>query len=190
MAFPKRKNIQKRDRQQLVVVGSNNPVKINCTESGFAQAFEQSYFVVQGLNVDSEVSDQPFGDEETYRGAHNRAKNAKSAFPEADYWVGIEGGVAKMENELEAFAWIVILDKNGKEGKSRTATFILPEAISKLVNEGMELGKADDQVFQRENSKQGNGAVGILTNGTINRKEYYYQAVVLALIPFIKEELY
>lgn len=189
MAFPKRKNIQQSIRQQLVIVGSKNPVKIECTELGFHQALPYS-FLVEGLNVSSGVTAQPVGDEETLEGATNRAVNSKAVFPEADFWVGIEGGVDHFNGEMVAFAWIVVLDKNNKMGKAKTASFILPKAISELVDGGMELGDADDKIFQRENSKEESGAVGILTKGAIDRKEYYQQAVVLALIPFLHEELY
>ncbi|MFD2201689.1 inosine/xanthosine triphosphatase [Shivajiella indica] len=189
MNFPKRRNIQEELRQKLIIVGSKNPVKIASTDAAFHQAFTGA-FLVEGLNVGSGVSDQPFGDEETLKGAMNRAKNSKAVFPEADFWVGIEGGVERVSGEMQAFAWVVVLDKEDKIGKSKTSTFFLPKAILDLVDTGMELGEADDIVFERSNSKQGNGAVGILTNGAIDRKEYYQQAVVLALIPFIKEDLF
>jgi len=190
MSFPKRKNIQQPTRQLLVIVGSKNPVKISCAESGFQKAFPKTSFLVQGINVNSDVREQPFGDLETYQGAYNRAVNSKHTFPEADYWIGIEGGVEELGDDLVAYAWIVVVDKEGKLGKSKTSTFFLPNAIGQLIKEGMELGAADDQVFKRENSKQGNGAVGILTNGIVNRKEYYEQAVLLALIPFMNEDHY
>ena len=189
MPFPKRKNIQEDSRQQLVIVGSRNPVKISCTDAGFHQAFPTA-FLVEGLNVSSNVSDQPVGDEETLLGALNRAKNSKTVFPEADFWVGIEGGIEDSSEGMSAFAWVVILDKEGHMGKAKTATFLLPEAIAQLVREGVELGEADDRVFHRENSKHQDGAVGILTNGAINRKEYYQQAIVLALIPFLHKAYY
>ncbi|EKB48465.1 inosine/xanthosine triphosphatase [Cecembia lonarensis] len=189
MNFPKRRNIQEDLRQKLIIVGSKNPVKISCTEAAFHQAFQGS-FLVEGLNVSSDVSDQPYGDEETFQGALNRARNSKNVFPEADYWVGIEGGVDLIQDEMHAFAWVVVLDSNDHIGKAKTSTFFLPKAIVDLVSKGMELGEADDKVFDRSNSKQENGAVGILTNGAIDRKEYYQQAVVLALIPFLKKELY
>jgi non-canonical (house-cleaning) NTP pyrophosphatase len=54
----------------------------------------------------------------------------------------------------------------------------------------MELGEADDLVFGKANSKQQNGAVGLLTNDVIVRRTLYVPAVVMALIPFVKEELY
>jgi inosine/xanthosine triphosphatase len=189
MNFPKRKNIKEDLHQKLVIVGSKNPVKVSCTEAAFHQAFEGA-FLVEGLNISSGVSEQPYGDEETYEGAFNRSNAAKLAFPEADYWVGIEGGVDLVGREMHAFAWVVIIDKEGKIGKAKTSTFFLPKAIVELVESGMELGEADDKVFKRANSKQENGAVGILTNGAVDRKEYYQQAVVLALIPFLQRDLY
>lgn len=189
MAFPKRKNIQADKRQFLVIVGSKNPVKISCTDSAFHQTFDEA-FLIEGLNVGSGVSDQPIGDTETYQGALNRAINSKSFFPEADYWVGIEGGIEETGDEMQAFAWVVIIDKTGRIGKAKTATFFLPKAITALVKGGMELGKADDQFFQRESSKTGNGAVGILTHDLIDRKDYYTPAVILALIPFLNPDLY
>lgn len=54
----------------------------------------------------------------------------------------------------------------------------------------MEFGYADDMVFMRNNSKQGNGAVGIVINNVIDRVEYYRQAIILALIPIVNKELY
>ena len=189
MNFPKRRNIKEDLRQQLIIVGSKNPVKIACTEAAFQQAFPGS-FLVEGLNVSSDVSDQPFGDEETLNGAFNRAKNGKNVFPEADFWVGIEGGVEISQGEMIAFAWVVVMDSKGMLGKAKTSAFILPKAIAELVEGGMELGKADDIVFDTDNSKQEQGAVGILTKGAIDRKSYYQQAVVLALIPFLQDELY
>lgn len=189
MNFPKRKNIKDEVRQQLIIVGSKNPVKISCTDVGFHAAFDGA-FLVEGLNVSSEIPDQPMGDTQTLLGATNRAKNAKLVFPEADFWVGIEGGITAHNDDMEAYAWVVVLDKNDKSGKAKTATFFLPKQIAKLVARGMELGDAMDKVFEEENSKQGSGAVGLLTNGVLGRKEYYQQAIILALIPFIKDGLY
>jgi non-canonical (house-cleaning) NTP pyrophosphatase len=59
-----------------------------------------------------------------------------------------------------------------------------------LIQDGMELGHADDLVFQAQNSKQQGGSVGLLTHGLITREVYYQQAMVLALIPFLNESLY
>lgn len=170
-------------------MGSKNPVKVSCAEEAFHLAFDDQS-LVQALNVHSGVSEQPFGDAETYQGAYNRASNCKQAFPEADFWIGIEGGVEEMGKDMTAFAWVVILDSAGKVGRAKTAAFFLPSAVAELVRNGTELGQANDQVFQEENSKQRGGAIGLLTKGLVNRKDLYKQAVLLALVPFIRQELY
>lgn len=171
-----------------VIIGSKNPVKITCTKLAFEKVFPQSDIIVEGVSVPSGVNDQPMSDQETWEGARNRAGKAKQQFKEADYWVGIEGGIEEKE-EMEAFAWVYVLSKEQK-GQARTATFQLPPKIRELINQGIELGIADDMVFNRQNSKQSNGAVGILTKGLIDRAEYYEPAVVLALIPFVNRDLY
>lgn len=192
MSFPKRinhQNICPPSIKSLVIVGSKNPVKLSCTEDAFSAAFFKE-FLVNGVNAASLISDQPMGDEETLRGAINRSKNSQMAFPEADYWVGIEGGIGRDDFGMSAFAWIYVEDKSGLCGKAKTGCFYLPQGISDLIAQGMELGAADDQFFAKENSKQSGGSVGILTHGVVNRKEYYTQAIILALIPFLNKGLY
>jgi len=49
---------------------------------------------------------------------------------------------------------------------------------------------ATDIVFSETNSKHKGGTIGILTNGTVTRKDFYRDAMLFALIPFVKPELY
>ncbi len=180
---------------QTVFVASKNPVKIAAARRGFERIFPAEEFDVRGISVPSGVNDQPFSNRETLQGALNRARAAQAQIPQADYWVGIEGGVAAelegdaAEGDLWAFAWVVVLGKD-RMGKARTGTFDLPPQIAELVRQGKELGEADDIVFGRTNSKQENGAVGLLTGDVIDRAAYYFHAVILALIPFMNPELY
>lgn len=173
-----------------IYIGSENPVKIESTKKGFEEVYgsiPELEFI--GKSVSSGVGDQPMTNKETLLGAENRALNLKNKYPDGDFYVGIEGGIQTIGDHMEAFAWIVIFGSN-MVGKAQTSTFQLPPKIVELIRQGMELGHADDMVFQRKNSKQGNGAVGILTNNVIDRVEYYRHAVILALIPFLNIELY
>lgn len=170
-----------------IVVASENPVKVSAVETGFKAFFRD--VEVESVVTGSGVSDQPLTDKETLLGARNRATEARKKIREADFWVGIEGGVQAEDNGLAAFAWIVIYGA-GKKGEARTATFMLPQKVSHLVAGGLELGTANDLVFRESNSKQKNGAVGLLTHNQIDRTELYRQAVVLALIPFVNSGLY
>jgi len=173
-----------------IVVASKNPVKINTTEIGFAKMFPEESFNIRGISAPSEVSDQPMSEEETLRGATNRAENVSKLSPDADYWVGIEGGIEELGGNMEAFAWIVVKSKDGKIGRGRTGSFILPAKVTELIQQGKELGEADDIVFRHKNSKQSNGAVGLLTGDVLTRTTFYEPAVILSLIPFKNPEFY
>jgi len=172
-----------------VIVASKNPVKIDAVKRGFEKMFEGIEFEFLGVSVPSGVSDQPMTSMETLQGAKNRAQNAQKEVPEADYWVGVEGGCEDSLEGMEAFAWAVVHSMD-RMGKGKTGVFFLPEKIRVLVQSGIELGVADDMVFQRTNSKQANGAVGILTGDVLDRATFYIEAVIFALIPFKNSELY
>lgn len=172
-----------------IIVASTNPVKIDAVKQGFERMFPGVDFEYSGVAVASGVLDQPMSSSDTLQGAHTRAMNASQEVSEAEYWVGLEGGVEKVNGEMQAFAWIVVRSLV-RIGKARTAAYYLPPEVVRLIDEGKELGEADDIVFQRSNSKQENGSVGILTGNVIDRAGFYRDAVILALIPFKNEELY
>jgi len=180
---------------KTIIVASNNPVKLQAAREGFMQMFPGETFTFATVSVPSGVDDQPFSSRETLQGALNRAQNARALMPHADYWVGIEGGVEDSPEgplspgELSVFAWVVVLTCD-HIGKGRTGVFFLPQRVAELVHSGVELGEADDIVFHRTNSKQGNGAIGLLTADLIDRAAYYVPAVIFALIPFKNPELY
>ena len=48
-----------------VIIGSKNPVKINATKLAFEQMFPEQIFEFNGVNVSSNVDDQPSTDSET-----------------------------------------------------------------------------------------------------------------------------
>lgn len=180
-----------------IAIGSGNKAKIDAARDGFQQVLKDTHLVLHGFNVSSGVPDQPVGDDETKRGAFARAKAAYDEYIIKNgcapaYSIGMEGGISQMSSDagaMECFAWIVVTDGN-RYGSARTASFSLPTEISSLVCQGVELGHADDIVFNRHNSKEGSGTVGHLTKGIIQRSGYYSHAIVLAMIPFIWPELY
>jgi len=175
---------------QKIIVASKNPVKIKAALAGFSAMFPSEQFEVKGISANSEVSEQPKNDQETLQGTLNRARNASVAEADADFWVGMEGGIEEKGGETEAFAWMVVRGKDGKIGKGRTGVFFLPKLVVDLLRQGKELGEADDIVFKRENSKQVNGAIGLLTDNIVDRAKYYQDAIVFALIPFKNKKLY
>jgi len=172
-----------------IIVASLNPVKIRATLLGFQRMFPNMPIDIQGVSVPSGVSHQPKSDDETFQGAITRAQQAILIEPKSHYWVGIEGGIQIIGKEISSFAWVVICSPN-QIGKGRTSAFFLPQNVSQLIHQGYELGEADDIVFGRQNSKQENGAVGLLTGDVIDRVALYEQAIIMGLIPFKNPELY
>ncbi|MEN6572491.1 MAG: inosine/xanthosine triphosphatase [Anaerolineaceae bacterium] len=174
---------------KTIVIASGNPVKSAAALKGFQSMFPQEEFEIISSTVDLGIAVQPMTDEETLDGATRRAKDVQQRHPQADYWVGIEGGVADWSIGMGTFAWAVVLSKE-QMGRGRSGEFFLPNILADMVRQGMELGAADDQLFSRNNSKQKNGAVGLLTGDVIDREALYVPAVVFALIPFKNPELY
>ena len=58
------------------------------------------------------------------------------------------------------------------------------------MEQGNELGIANDIIFHQENSKQAGGAIGSLTGGVVSRQQLYEHAMALALVPFRRRELF
>ncbi|GBF93885.1 hypothetical protein Rsub_06884 [Raphidocelis subcapitata] len=201
----------------LVLVGSSNPVKVGAVRAAVTRLFPAlaPTLRVAGVEAPSGVPDQPVGDEETLAGALNRvaALRARGPVP-ADsplLFVAVEGGVVwrpaaagpsvpaqpaaappAARRELYCMAWAVVASAHsaGCVSRARSAEFLLPPALAELVEGGMELGCADDQVFGRVASGQSGGTIGKLSGGVVTRRDYYAHAVEMALVPFLNPELY
>jgi len=144
---------------------------------------------VVGLAVASGVSDQPVGDAETIRGATQRAR-AVLAASDADFGVGLEGGVVEDDGIMRTCAWAAVVARDGRVGTGGSLAMPLPSRVAALVREGVELGHAMDRVTGSHDTKRGAGAVGILTAGLVDRQRAYEALVAYALAPFVTPELY
>lgn len=173
-----------------IAVGSKNPVKIESARAGFQAMFPENIFSAEGYDVASGVSDQPMSSQETLQGATNRARALRELNPTADFFVGIEGGIETINDTLFASAWIVVIDRGGTSTLGRSGAFPLPPGVKRLVDSGVELGHANDKVFEQHNSKQQGGAVASLTGGVITRHSLYEHAMALALATFKHPELF
>ena len=173
-----------------VIISSKNPVKVTAVTQAFAAMLPNENFAFIAEGFPSLVSDQPMTSEETLRGALNRAQAAREAHPDAAYVVGVEGGLEAIDEDLYPFAWNVIIRKDGKISKNKSASYILPSVVTKKIHAGMELGHALNEVFDRADVKHTSGGTGTLTHDKIDRMEYYTHALILALIPFVNSKLY
>jgi inosine/xanthosine triphosphatase len=171
-----------------VVIASTNPVKIEVAKRTFAAVFPDEQFEFISIQSESGVPDQPM-EEETREGAENRLLYIKKHQPDADFWISQEGGLRRENDRIFEQASIMVSDADFI-AESLTAKFYLPKQIAKYIEDGMELGDAADMFFKSVNSKQGVGAIGHLTDGLIDRTNYYLQAAMIALSELKHKEWY
>lgn len=173
---------------RAIAVGSTNPVKISAARVVLGAIAPHAS--VSGVSVASTVPDQPFGDDETIRGALARATAARAATG-ADLGVGIEGGVVEAaDGSMRTCAWAAIVDAHGRSGVGGSLAMPLPLRVAELIRGGVELGHAMDQLIGAHNTKHGAGAVGILTAGLVDRQRAYEILVSYAAARFLTPELY
>ena len=165
-----------------IAVGSTNPVKLAAVKAVLAQAYPQAEFVA--VDVPSAVPAQPWGDDQTRQGALNRA-GVVLAQTGADLGVGLEGGVKDTPVGLMTCAWCAIVNAAGRVGFGGGVNMLLPPLVAQVLRERGELGPAMDALVNEHNTKQAQGAVGILTNGLSNRQAAYEQLVAMAAAPFV-----
>ncbi|MEY7851475.1 inosine/xanthosine triphosphatase [Natrarchaeobius sp. A-rgal3] len=163
-----------------VVVGSENPVKREAT----TRALERFGPVVRTVSVDSGVDEQPRSVAETITGAENRARRALEAC-EADYGVGLEGGAARFENAPGLFLimWAAVTDGDRLE-RASGPSIRLPDPVTERIAAGEELGPVMDDVLGTDGIAEGEGAVGALTGGVVDRSDALASAVTCAFGPF------
>ncbi|SEW06448.1 DUF84 family protein [Halobacterium jilantaiense] len=179
-----------------VAVGSGNPVKRDAVQRALPDA------TVDAVSVDSGVSEQPWGDDETIEGARTRAERAFG--PEYDLGVGLEGGVCAVEHretagnasggtasterdgDLYLIMWAAATDGDRTE-IAAGPRLRLPGNVAARLRDGDELGPVMDDLLDTSGVAENQGAAGVLTAGMTDRTEALRTAVAGALGPFVTE---
>lgn len=157
-----------------IIIGSKNPAKITAVKNCF---LDQKTEVI-ALDIPSGVSAQPFSDEETIKGAINRALGALRD-GSGDIGIGLEGGVQETNAGLFICNWGALAASNMEPFIAGGARFLLPEEIAVRLRAGEELGPVMDDYAKQQNVRKHEGAVGIFTNGMVNRVDMFTHVVKL-----------
>ncbi|MCU4925361.1 inosine/xanthosine triphosphatase [Halobacteria archaeon AArc-dxtr1] len=167
-----------------VAVGSTNPVKVTAV----ADALESSDPTTVPVAVDSGVSEQPTSVAETVRGARTRAKRALESVADANFGVGLEGGVAEYEGAdgLFLIMWASATDGDRVE-VGGGPSLRLPEPVVRRLEAGAELGPVMDALLGTEGIAEREGAAGVLTGGRVDRAGALETAVTCAFGPFLTD---
>ena len=171
-----------------VTIGSLNPVKIAAAVTVLQRVYGPDV-TVRAVAVTSNVPAQPWGDEETRRGALNRARAAQQQ-TNADWGVGFEGGLLEVAGEIYTSAWCAVVRRDGIIGLAGGENMLLPATVVEKLRAGQELGQAIDAVTGAHNSKQQGGAIGAFTAGLLSRQTAYEHLMTLALARFLQPTYY
>ena len=160
-----------------VAIGTTNRAKVGAVVEALTPLYPDVEFIP--VQVSSNVADQPFSDEETRQGAMNRAVAAK-AQTGADIAFGLEGGVRELDDVLYCCNWgAVATDANVYA--SSGAQFMLPNEVAAAVRAGTELGPVMDTYTKQHDTRQHSGAIGVFTDGLIDRKAMFIHIVQLLI---------
>ncbi|MEA4977840.1 MAG: inosine/xanthosine triphosphatase [Methanomassiliicoccaceae archaeon] len=166
-----------------IAVGSLNPVKIEAVRS----VLEKIYGSVRitAADVDSGVPEQPF-ESDVRKGAINRARNALGDHTMA---FGIEAGVFEREEGLFDIQYCAVLDRNGTLTVGMGPGFTYPDDIADLVRNGFTVAEAIAELYGNKGVGKRQGAIGMLSNGLLDRKTLTEQSVIAAMVPRISSDL-
>ncbi len=175
-------------RPLKVAVGSTNRVKVDAARNVFSQAFG----MVEVVSVEPEhgVEKQPLHDR-ILEGAVRRARNSLERTG-ADYGVGIEAGLVKdpFSGRYVDVQYCAIADASGRVTVGRGPGFEYPPEVTDAVLDGRSVGDTMSAITGIEDIGRRSGSIGYLSDGLIDRTALSEIAVLMALIPRLRKELY
>ncbi|MCQ5366008.1 DUF84 family protein [Anoxybacillus salavatliensis] len=156
-----------------IAVGTKNNTKVKAVKAVFYEA----HYTIISSDVQPSVSKQPFSDEETLQGAIERATLAVCK-QQAHIGIGLEGGVFVAQNGgIWLCNWGALVDRDGVVVVAGGARIPLPAEIGEQLRSGKELAEVMDEYANRRDVRSNEGAIGILTNGAIDRTTMYTHIV-------------
>lgn len=166
----------------VVSIGSKNPVKVKAVEEGMSKTVGTVF--VHAVDVDSGVSKQPIGFDETAKGAINRAKSAFESI-QCIYGVGIEAGLVNIGGKyLDVHVCAVYDGIDYTIGTSKG--FQVPFEIVEEIKKGFECGVVAENLYNIKNIGMKEGIIGYLSDNNIKRIDLCIDAVISAMIPRLK----
>lgn len=169
-----------------VHVGSHNLIKAQAVRAVFEKVFGP--VEVYLVPVASGVPTQPF-DDETALGACERARRTLG---DADFGVGIEAGLIWHKSLRLYFdvQFCAIVSQDGKLTVGHGSGFVYPKSVIERVRKGHSVGGVMSELSGIEQLGHKEGAIGYLSKNLLTREQLTEQAVLMALLPRLRPELY
>lgn len=170
-----------------VVVLSQQLDKIRAVAQAWARAFPQRAWWLHCLKPP--VEGIPHSEQQVLDMARARLRWGRKQVPQGDFWVALEAGLhpGGPGNSGWMVTWVLIQDRQGRTGWGRGSAFPLPpqwwEAWRRRPQKPLPWKTA-------VSSGKAANAIDVLSQGKLTRTELYTQAVLLALLPWIRPDLW
>jgi inosine/xanthosine triphosphatase len=162
----------------IVAVGSKNKAKVKAVKDTFHELGIDADILP--VDAPSNVSAMPFSDEETMKGAIHRAEYCLEN-SDAKWAIGLEGGVTETPFGLFLCNWGALAARGKTTLLAGGARILLPEEIAGRLRGGEELGPVMDDYANKTGISLHEGAIGIFTNGRIDRSDMFSHIVKLLI---------
>lgn len=172
-----------------VLIATKNQGKIEGAKKALLNYFDN--IEIQGIPVESNVSEQPVNDE-IYIGAKNRVKNLKQYAQdhniEADLFLSIESGINNSLGRWMITNIAVIEDNTNFESYGTSPSFPVPDRLVKdIIN--TDLSQVMNKLFTKDDERHNKGGgIQLLTHDKVSRIDLTESAFIMALTEYINEE--
>ncbi len=171
-----------------VLIATKNKGKIEGAKKALSNYFDN--IEIEGIPVESDVSEQPVNDE-IYKGAKNRVKNLKKYAQknniEADLFLSIESGITNLLGRWMITNIAVIEDKTDFESYGTSPSFPVPDKLVKDIID-TDLSQVMNKIFTKDDERHNKGGgIQLLTHDKISRIDLTEMAFIMALTKYINK---
>jgi len=164
-----------------ILIGTHNRAKTKAVQTISSIYYPNASY--SNREVPSLVSEQPMTLEETRKGAINRAKHVMED-TDALFGIGLEGGVQEIAGQMYICNWGALVTPKGDVFTATGAGVPLPKEIADQLRAGAELGPVMDVYSNKKGIRHDEGAIGVFSNGLINRSAMFEHIMLLLIGQF------
>ncbi len=173
-------------------MASKNPVKIKATTDAFLLFFKNLKIDSKEVVVPTANASQPIGEDETKDHSRLRVVQARETYPAYDYYVGIEGGIVKLNSDSARIIVYSSVGQNIAIETIRGCGIPLPLEWYDLLTSHTyhELGDLAEQKSGVPDIKKKQGVVGFFSQNFVTRYDILKQSVTMALVPYLNSTIF
>jgi non-canonical (house-cleaning) NTP pyrophosphatase len=172
-------------------IGTTNKPKSEAVEQVLTTSSYTSWATFSNHRVSSGISDMPLSLREIRTWAQNRAVYCREEYPDADYYVGMEGWVYQdYEGENYWIMGVVYIENQAGEWHYGYSYHLeIPPRVVALLTDGrgLDLEQIMHSLGAPENIGDAGGSPSHWSDGMLVRKDEFIYATQAALAPFFNQ---